>query len=325
MSPEVPGDLARVAESLRNEIQRKSNTLKRVLEEQIKENARTADRRHRELTQRCDRADEQLARTADAQEELGRRIDEELGGARRAIERLTADVRVFEGRLLREQGVQPVDLDTVPVEWARLVTQVREAEQIRSGILAEEARAAHRRLLREYAELRDLTAQSRSCAFDAGRQLAAARLGGRAFRRAARSYRTHRSRFRERDALLREQRTAVALAEEELDRDKQRREAYKARRGDDAVADLTAHIRRRVKSAVESHAFFPAWFSIELAHRPAPGRSDEWVEAAAQLVLYRITYQVTHGVQALGDAPEEEGYRAERYRAVRAALRRLAE
>ncbi len=319
----VATDLARVAESLRNEIQRKSNTLKRVLEEQIRENARQAEHRDRELARRHDQLDARLGQITGAHDELRQRIDEELGGARRSIERLTADVRVLEGRLLREQGVQPVDLDTVPPEWAKLVVQVREADQIRSGLLDDRARAEHRRVIEEYADLRELTARSRTHAFDASRLLAEARPGGRTFRKAARDYRVHRGRLRERDALLRSRAEPLATAEDELDRDARRRKAYEVKRGDQAVADLTAHIRRRIKGAVESHAFFPAWFSIELAHRPAPGTADAWCEAAAQLVLYRITYQVTHGVLALGDPPEN-GWRAERYQAVRAALQRCA-
>ncbi len=61
-----------------------------------------------------------------------------------------------------------------------------------------------------------------------------------------------------------------------------------------------------------------------LRHRPPANRTAEWRDAAVELVLYRITYEVTDPVLALGPAPPG-GPQLTRHGAVRAALLRLDE
>ncbi|OJF12260.1 hypothetical protein [Couchioplanes caeruleus] len=324
-STEAPTDLARVAEALRNEIKRKLNTLRLQLTDDLREVARAAEERSAQLARRLDDADGRLARLAEAHEELRRQAEAELRGARQAITRLTGEIHLIEGRLRLEHGVRPVDLDAVPPELEGLVAQVREAEEIRSGMLDDRTREAHHGALDAYAELRRLAAESRARALDASAVLARARPGRREFRRAAASYRHHWRRLGAQNAELAATRDTVAVAEKELAADLRQQEQFSTHRGAVAVAELTAHLRRRIDAAVETHALFPSWFTItELGHRPSAARAAVWCDAATRVALYRITYGITDSVSALGDPPEG-GHRAQRYAQVRAALSELAE
>ncbi|MFI7599705.1 hypothetical protein [Actinoplanes sp. NPDC049681] len=323
-STETPTDLARVAEALRNEFRRKLNTLRLQLGEDLREVARTAEERSRHLTLRLDETGERVTTLAQAQDELRRQTEIELRAARQANARLTGEIQLIEGRLRLEHGVRPVDLDAVPPELAGLVAQVREAEEIRSGMLDDRTRADHHAVLDAYAELRRLSAESRSRALDASAVLARAKVGGRDFRKAAGSYRHHWQRLCAQNAELAAVRDDVAVAERDLERDLRRQEEFRTHRGSAAVEQLTAHLRSRIDAAVESHALFPPWFTItELGHRPSAALAGVWRDVATRVVLYRITYGVTDGVSALGEPPGG-GHRAQRYAEVRAALAELA-
>ncbi|MEV4706973.1 hypothetical protein [Actinoplanes sp. NPDC049316] len=324
MSAEVHTDLARVAEALRAEFMRKLGMLRNQIAD-VDRVARAAGERAEELRGRLDEADARLTRAGEAHDELERRADRGLRSARQAIARLTGEVQLIEGRLRMEHGVQPVDLDSLPSGMEGLIDEVREAEELRSGMLDPAAREAHRAALDAYTELERLLADSRRRAFEASCTVARARVGRRGFRRAAATYRIHRGRWRAREAELAARADEAAAAWTALDLDGRLQEQYDAHRGASAVLELAAHLRGRVDAAVETHALFPAWFTItELGHRPSAARGAQWRDVATQVLLYRLTYGITHGVLALGDPPEG-GRQAERYHAVRAALKQLEE
>jgi len=319
---EAPTDLARVAEALRSDFLRKMAMLRLQLSDDIEQVARAAEERTEQLTARFEKSDRRLTRAVD---DLRRQTDGALRATRQAVARLTGEVQLIEGRLRLEHGVRPVDLDSLPAGLAELVAHVREADEIRDGMLDDAARDACQAVLDAYAELEDLVAHSRSRAFEASRVLARAKVGRRAFRRAAASYRMHRGRWRARAAELADRGAEVEAARHALDQDLWLQEQYSAHRGASAVLELAAHLRGRIDAAVETHALFPAWFTItELGHRPSAARGAQWRDVATQVLLYRLTYGVTHGVLALGEPPDG-GHRAQRYRAVLAALKQLEE
>jgi len=202
---------------------------------------------------------------------------------------------------------------------------VREAEDIRSTILDGESSAAYSERITAYDELEKGAEASRTLALDASRALAAERAGGRAFRRAAAAYRRERERLRAQTEELRTTQAGCEAARAALTRDASRRERYRAHRGRTAVEELAVHVQDRIDAAVGAHALFPAWFTItDLGHRPPAARAAQWRVVATQVVLYRMTYRVTHSVLALGPEPEG-GHRAERHAAILTALGRLAE
>jgi hypothetical protein len=304
-------DLARVADGLRNEFRRRIAVLRTQLGDQIRQASEVAERRAKELDARLDAGEVRLG---------------ELRGARQAVARLSGEIHLIEGRLRLEHGVVPIDLDEVSPVLEPLVDVVREAEDIRACILDAETSAAYAERISAYEELEQGADESRTLALDASRSLAGERVGGRAFRRAVATYRRERERLREQTDELCTTRPGCEAARTALAHDARRQQLYRAHRGTTAVEELAIHVQDRIDAAVGAHALFPAWFTItELGHRPPAARAAQWRVVATQVVLYRMTYRVTHPVLALGPEPQGGGHRAERHAAILAALGRLTE
>ncbi|AGZ44428.1 hypothetical protein [Actinoplanes friuliensis] len=319
-------DLARVADSLRNDVRRKIGALRTQIYEEIHRVGRVAEQRSCQLAARIDTTDERLGGIAGAQDDLRRQTGDEMRGTRQAIARLTGEIHLIEGRLRLEHGVVPVDLDEIPAGLAPLVAQVREAEDIRSSLLDDKTRQDHEQTVSAYAELESAVAESRTRALEASRTLATAKAGGRAFRKAAVVYRRERALLRARTEELRTTRVDRDASQAELAQDVRRRQSYRSHRGATAIDELTDHLRDRIDAAVAAHALFPAWFTItELGHRPPAARAALWREVAVEVLLYRLTHQVRHGVLALGPPPGSGDPLAERHAAVLASLARLSD
>ena len=79
--------------------------------------------------------------------------------------------------------------------------------------------------------------------------------------------------------------------------------------GNEAVAEARALIRTRIEDAVARDLLFPAWFENMLGPAAPPGKADDWLYTATDVVLYRLLHDVTSPADALGPAPQEQGHR----------------
>ncbi|MET9226589.1 hypothetical protein [Lentzea sp. NPDC003310] len=79
--------------------------------------------------------------------------------------------------------------------------------------------------------------------------------------------------------------------------------------GNEAIKQTRGHIRARIEDAVARDLLFPAWFENLLGPAAPPGRADDWLYTATDVVLYRLLHGVTSPADALGPAPSEEGHR----------------
>lgn len=79
--------------------------------------------------------------------------------------------------------------------------------------------------------------------------------------------------------------------------------------GNEAVAEARAKIRERIEDAVARDLLFPAWFENMLGPAAPPGKADDWLYTATDVVLYRLLHDVTSPADALGPAPKEQGHR----------------
>jgi hypothetical protein len=324
VSADASGDLARVAAGLRREMGSKVNTLRLQLTQETQRIDKTAEKRAREALARFDATDARVDALAAEQAELRRHVERKLREYATRAGRLEGEIQQIEGLLRRQQGQAPVDLDSVPAELAPLVADVRAAEQVRSTIMDDAARALRRQRIERFEQDERRLAETRQRGLGVSRSLAVRKAGGWAFRRAAAAYRSERARMSEQEAEVAAGRVKRDEAEQELHRDAAQQQAYRAHPGASVADRLTAHVRERIDAAVADYELFPPWFTTVLGHRPLPTRAAHWREVAVQVVLYRITHEVTDRVVALG-APPENGHRAAQHHAVQAALRQLDE
>ncbi|OEJ21734.1 hypothetical protein AS594_39155 [Streptomyces agglomeratus] len=64
-------------------------------------------------------------------------------------------------------------------------------------------------------------------------------------------------------------------------------------------------LRSRLSDVVAGTDLLPVWFATALGPLPPARNADAWIEAATDFLAYRITYQVTDKVVALGTAPSK--------------------
>ncbi|MGW4212536.1 hypothetical protein ACWEIJ_31415 [Lentzea sp. NPDC004789] len=79
--------------------------------------------------------------------------------------------------------------------------------------------------------------------------------------------------------------------------------------GNEAVGQARELIRARIEDAVARDLLFPAWFENMLGPAAPPGKADDWLYTATDVVLYRLLHDVTSPANALGPAPQEQGHR----------------
>ncbi|GAA3660128.1 hypothetical protein C8D88_105554 [Lentzea atacamensis] len=79
--------------------------------------------------------------------------------------------------------------------------------------------------------------------------------------------------------------------------------------GNEAVAQARELIRARIEDAVANDLLFPAWFENMLGPAAPPGKADDWLYTATDVVLYRLLHDITSPASALGTAPQEQGHR----------------
>jgi chromosome segregation ATPase len=315
VSPAESGELA----GLRSGVDKINRQIKEALRRLSK-----VERRAEETDKQLDKVGERVTTLATGHDETRRQLQAGVDGVRREVDWLRGQLEQLEGLLRREHGRVPVDLDAVPEELGPLVDDIRRAEQIRASLLDNRARGFRRQQLEAFEESRNELAETRRQALAAAGGLTGGKDRGWSFHRAAATYRTVRARLRDQETRLESAKAPRDAAETELRHDAEQQQAYRTHPGAAATDRLAEHVRRQIDAAIDGYELLPSWFTIVLRHRPPATRAEEWRDAAVQLVLYRITYEVTDRVVALGPAPAGD-HRIARYEAVRAALLRLDE
>ncbi|MFD4642956.1 hypothetical protein ACFWN2_37000 [Lentzea sp. NPDC058436] len=79
--------------------------------------------------------------------------------------------------------------------------------------------------------------------------------------------------------------------------------------GNEAIKRTRQQIRARIEDAVANDLLFPAWFENAMGPAAPPGRADDWLYTATDVVLYRLLHDITSPADALGPAPVEDGHR----------------
>jgi chromosome segregation ATPase len=306
-------------DGLRGDLDRLTRQVKEALRRLSK-----VERQAKETGEHLDKLGKRVTTLAQSHDETRRQLQAGVDGARRELDWFRRELEQLEGLLRREHGRLPVDLDAVPGDLRPLVDDVRRAEQIRSSLLNDRGRLFRRQQLKSFEDGRTELADTRRRALAAARRLATGKDRGWSLHRAAAAYRSWRARLREQESHLETLRAKRDIAETELRHDAEQQQAYRTHPGAAAADRLEAYVRQRIDSALAGYELLPSWFTTVLRHRPPATRAAEWRDAAVQLVLYRITYEVTDPVVALGPPPPG-GHRATRHEAVRAAVLRLDE
>ncbi|MEU1036319.1 hypothetical protein ABZ402_48420 [Streptomyces mirabilis] len=254
-------------------------------------------------------------------EELDGELRDRVSDTERTINRLVEQVRLLEGQLLASGGVQLADLDTFSKDQRALARSRERGRQARSTLLSDHDRTTFQIRLRHRRETAGELRAHRTTVVDAVGTLLATRYGSRS--RAEAADKLGQALVGERglrQGLDRESRLAEE-AESALAVDATTRAEKQSviAAGAKAEQRLTLGLRSRLADAVRERALLPAWFVTVLGSAPPARSTQKWLETATEVLLYRLTYDITDQVVALGEKPSDT---AERRRAWYEKLRK---
>ncbi|MFD3622459.1 hypothetical protein ACFWWT_46415 [Streptomyces sp. NPDC058676] len=255
------------------------------------------------------------------EEDLGDRI----GETEQAINRLTQHVRLLDGQIKISKGVPQADLETVTKDQRALTRTMVQGWSARSLLLGDHARVTHQVRVRHHRETEAKHREARAAVVEAVGAFTTSRYGTSGHSEATTRLRTAIADERRlRQDLTRQERgakeSARALADDAATRANQQ-PAMSA--GDRAEKRLTLALRSRLADAIKSRSLLPAWFVTVLGTAPPARGTEQWLETATGVLLYRLTYEVTDQIVALGpQPPESDRYRGSWYDQLRKDLRR---
>lgn len=258
---------------------------------------------------------------------LQRNLSEQIDEAREivALMRLRLD---WVERAVRYAGdLEPVDLDRADPALQHLVVRAERGVQAREALLSDAQRAAHRGVVDTFADLRARYAQQIDAAVRHSRDLAETPYGSAEHDEATATYRSLLDEIATAARELTNLRPQAEDCRRRLAADDELRPLHEPQvtTGDVARSTLNRRLRDRITAAVSGGALLPVWFTTVLGYGPPPSNTGRWLDTAASVLAYRLTYAVTDEVVALGDPPGPggSGYRQQWYRDLEAALREL--
>lgn len=234
------------------------------------------------------------------------RHDRELRELSAIVKRLATQVTWIERHIRSSGAARSIDLDHLDPELSALAATAEAGRRARDELLSTFERAD---LEARAADHRDAVTRHR----DALRSLldACARLLGtgrddEAHRLARADYERARGTRGEAAGRLEALAGDAATARQRLaaDDEERRSRAPAIAAGERAEMELLTRLRTKVAAAVGDGALLPAWLTGPLGPMPPAGAAGRWMDVAAGLLAYRITYAVADPDDALGALPE---------------------
>ncbi|MEW1678119.1 hypothetical protein AB0O47_33510 [Streptomyces noursei] len=224
-----------------------------------------------------------------------------------ALKRLTGRVQALEAHLLAANGAPHADLDTFDPECKKLARTANHGWHVRSGMLSRQQREAHQLKIREYEGAVAERDEHRNKVMDAAGILATQPRASREFKQAAMDFGMSRTLAERNDQRAHQLTSPAKTAQAALDQDDLLRQAKASliEQGDKAEKKLNWLLRGRLADAIRDRALLPMWFVTVLGPVPPAHKTQEWMDLATQVLEFRITYEVTDHVVALGAESDE--------------------
>ncbi|GAA2718451.1 MULTISPECIES: hypothetical protein [Streptomyces] len=265
-----------------------------------------------------------IAGTEGKLDELDTDLRDHITDTNRALQRLIGQVRLLEGQLLASGGAQLADLDTVTQEQRRLARAVARGREASSVLLTPHERSAHQQRIQRFESTVEHHRQHRTAVISTVGKLTRTTAPGDREKAAAELAQALATEQHLRQTLD-HQADLLKAADTALAADAQARAEKHGviEAGKKAEQKLILALRSRLADAISQRKLLPTWFVTVLGSAPPAARTQQWLETATQVLLYRLTYDISDQVVALGDKPVGRGGpRTEWYKQLATDLRR---
>lgn len=261
------------------------------------------------------RLDDDVDRLVEERAETGAalsRHDRELRELTATVKRLATQVTWIERHIRSSGAARSVDLVDVEPELTALATTAEAGHRASDALLTPFARAGLEATVADHRDAVALHRQAVRSLLDACARLSGTERAEAQHRRARADYlaaRTSRTDAARRvEALAGDARSAAERLA--ADDDERRARAATVAAGERAEVELLTRLRTRLAAAVGDGALLPAWLTDSLGPMPPAGTAQRWMDVAAGLLAYRITYAVDDTDSPLGPVPATAtGYR----------------
>ena len=234
-------------------------------------------------------------------------IDAALRDLSGLLKRLDARVEWLERNIRLSDTAAVVELDDAHPGLVRLAAEAESGLSAQHELLAAAARERLQEAIERHAAAGRQHAGQLQAALAASLTVADTAYPGEEHAEAVEVFRTAVSAM---DAAAGAVTANAADARESVQRlqqDDERRDelADRIAAGRSAWQQLLAILRRRLADAVGEGALLPTWFTTVLGPIPPADDTREWMEVGTELLAYRVSYQVSDPVVALGFEPSE--------------------
>ncbi|MEJ8673086.1 hypothetical protein WKI71_45750 [Streptomyces sp. MS1.AVA.1] len=226
----------------------------------------------------------------------------------RALKKLTARIQLMEANLAAADKMPRADFDSFPASWRALGVLAGQARAARTMLLTHSERDSNSSSIRSHQEAREQRDEQYAAVLAAAETLANTAFGAPQHEQASQAFTTAR---RQADQYARTashrapyaRRARAALAR---DRETRVRDAELLTEGIEAQKQLYQKLRNRISEAIRARSLLPMWFVTVLGPVAPTHKTEAWLEAATSLLAYRITYNITDQVLALGGEPDDD-------------------
>ncbi len=256
----------------------------------------------------------------DATEEL----QGELAQTRTVVHHLAGRLTWLEHHIRTSTGLTAVTIDEASPALQDLARKADLAATARAGILPDLQRNCLQAQINRYDNLRRQRQQQLATAVTHSKILTGCPDSGDEHAAAFTAFRAALAQTNQLAEQINSTRDDVSNARARLAAADEYRRTHEATIAEGEQAKIVLHrkLRQRVTDAIGDRALFPAWFTTALGYSPPADGTTPWMDAATELIAYRITYAITDPAVALGPRPApDQAIRAAWYHTLTTTLR----
>ncbi|MGW3810185.1 hypothetical protein [Micromonospora sp. NPDC005113] len=273
---------------------------------------------------RLDGLDQATQEIREAHDGLRDELADDVAEVEAAVKALTATIGWLERRVRAEQNITPINIDHADKAMRDLADRALRGRQSASILLSPHDRAIYERQVEALRQLRQRIRSSGEDALRHSATLATTERNSAEHRQAGVAFRTAHQAWTTARVQLTATTEAAEQARQALQKDDKRRAVHgpNVMTGDAARATLQSKLRERLSTAITDAALLPSWFAIVLGHQPPATGTQDWLDTAVSLLMYRIVYVVSDPVVALGPPPGDDDDRKAWHRSLTEDLRK---
>ncbi|MFJ2407079.1 hypothetical protein ACIOUE_37930 [Streptomyces xanthochromogenes] len=257
--------------------------------------------------------------------DLSNEVSDHVEETESDLRRFSARLQVLEAHVKIAAGVPEADFDTIAPDWAKLARAADLGQEIREGLLPDWQRQSCHLQIAEHQEALKEQEDRRASVVAAALILSSTPRTSREHKQAADDFHLAAGPAGTLDQRVAKTAAAAATARASLRRDERlrREKTHLVEEGDKARKKLHWQLRGLLAKAISDRVLLPVWFVTVLGPVPPAARTQEWMDAGMQVLVYRITYGITDPVVALGPKPDvqKEPRRASWYQELKQTLR----